>query len=301
MVIPTYNRSHFIERAVHSVLNQTYVDFELIVVDDHSTDDTMEKVSAFMGLDSRVRFFCHEANRGAQSARNTGMRASQGDYVAWLDSDDEWLPTKLERQMDVFASDPGQKLAVVYAGHRRVYENGSPSQEIPPNLRGNVYQALLTRYGITAVTLLIRRRILEKIGFCNENIRAFQEWDLCIRLAEHGDFEFVKETLAVYHLHNSLTISKNLKQSALGYMDVVNAHRSNIIQYAGSRVLAEHFMNVGDLFVRAGNFRTAGSCFLQSVIASPGYVRPWKHLLALSLGSTAYRKLRKYFPSSGGG
>ena len=97
VIIPTYNRAHLIGRAIRSVLDQTYQDWELIVVDDASTDDIPGIVKGF--TDGRVKYIRHDENKGAAAARNTGIQAARGAYIAFLDSDDEWLPEKLERQV----------------------------------------------------------------------------------------------------------------------------------------------------------------------------------------------------------
>lgn len=94
VVIPTYNRAHLVGRAIQSVLNQTYQDFEIIVVDDGSTDNTEEVVKSFN--DPRIRYIRHDQNRGGSAARNTGIKMARGEYIAFQDSDDEWLPEKLE-------------------------------------------------------------------------------------------------------------------------------------------------------------------------------------------------------------
>src|SRR5258705_13939604 len=99
VVIPTHNRSEFLRSAIASVLGQTYQDFELIVVDDASTDSTAEVVVSFN--DSRIKFIRHQTNQGGSAARNTGIRASKCDYIAFLDDDDEWSPRKLSKQVEV--------------------------------------------------------------------------------------------------------------------------------------------------------------------------------------------------------
>src|SRR3989344_1865760 len=96
VVLPTYNRAHTLERAVRSVLNQTHKDFELIVVDDGSTDNTRDIVVSF--ADGRIRYIKHESNKGVAEARNTGIGASRASLIAFQDSDDEWLPHKLALQ-----------------------------------------------------------------------------------------------------------------------------------------------------------------------------------------------------------
>ena len=99
VVIPTYNRAPLIGRSIKSVLNQTYQDFEIIIVDDASTDNTKEVVSNFN--DERIRYIQHEENKGEAAARNTGIKATRCDYIAPQDSDDEWIPEKLSTQIEL--------------------------------------------------------------------------------------------------------------------------------------------------------------------------------------------------------
>ncbi len=100
VIIPTYNRANLVSRAIKSVLNQTYQDFEIIVVDDCSEDNTEEIVKSFN--DSRIRYIKHKKNKGGSAARNTGIKRARGKYIAFLDDDDEWLPSKLEKQIMLF-------------------------------------------------------------------------------------------------------------------------------------------------------------------------------------------------------
>jgi len=100
VIIPAYNRAHLIGRAIKSVLNQAYQDFELIIIDDCSTDNTDEVVREFQKKDNRIIYLKHDQNKGGSAARNTGIKVSKSEYIAFLDSDDEWLPEKLEIQME---------------------------------------------------------------------------------------------------------------------------------------------------------------------------------------------------------
>lgn len=98
VIIPTYNRAHLLGRAIQSVLAQTYEDFEIIVVDDASTDVTEQVVKSF--ADDRINYIRHQKNKGGSSARNTGIKAAKGEFIAFLDSDDEWVPKKLEKEIN---------------------------------------------------------------------------------------------------------------------------------------------------------------------------------------------------------
>jgi len=127
VVIPTYNRAQFIERCVCSALQQTYRDLEVIVVDDGSNDGTDIRIDNLKRTDSRLHFLRHDKNRGAQAARNTGIYAARGKYIAFLDSDNEWMPDKLERQLPLFENN-NNKVGVVYSGFTWQYSDGRPSR-----------------------------------------------------------------------------------------------------------------------------------------------------------------------------
>ena len=116
VIIPTYNRAKLLPRAIKSVLNQTFKDFEVIIVDDGSTDNTEEVINEFQKHNKRIKYIRHEKNKGAAAARNTGIKIAQGEYIAFQDSDDEWLPNKLEKQMEIFESAPAE-IGVVYTDY----------------------------------------------------------------------------------------------------------------------------------------------------------------------------------------
>jgi len=291
IVIPTYNRGSFIERAVYSALTQTYPDLEVIVVDDDSTDDTPERIAALQRVDHRVRYLRHETNRGAQAARNSGIQAAQGSYIAFLDSDNEWLPTKLERQMEVFTH-AGEEIGAVYCGFRRVSETDGFVADLRPRHRGHIYQVALTEWIADTSTLVVRREELERAGPFRELIRSNQEWDLCIRLAQHCAFDFVPERLVLYHLHSLPTISKDLLRDAYGYLDVVNAHRTEIVQECGRGALGKHYFMAGQRFMIVGRLDLARQSFLQSLRLAPFSSIALLYLGATFLGNRGYSFLR---------
>ena len=140
VIIPTYNRKHLLKEALGSVFSQTYKNLQVIVVDDGSTDNTQDIISDFK--DKRITYI-KQGHRGASSARNKGIENAKGEYTAFLDSDDRWLPTKIEKQMDVFKNskvNPG----VVYCGIEYMDENGKKIRgERLPAYRGNIFLHLL--------------------------------------------------------------------------------------------------------------------------------------------------------------
>jgi glycosyltransferase involved in cell wall biosynthesis len=192
VVIPVFNRPVAVRRAIESVLAQTFQDFEIIVVDDGSTDDTAASVSGVE--DPRVMLIRHPCKRGGSAARNTGIKASSGLYIAFLDSDDEWLPLKLERQLQLFERS-GDELGLVYSGSVWVFEDGSTETRIPKRHK-DIVRALLTANVIGETSVgIVRRAALEAIGGFDENLPAAQEMDLWLRVCERFPIDFVPEAL----------------------------------------------------------------------------------------------------------
>ena len=118
VIIPTYNYGRFIERAVNSVLSQSYQDYEIIIIDDGSTDDTKNRV-VVKYHDERIIYIRHDMNRGPSAARNTGIKSSKGEFIAFLDSDDEWEPDKLYHQINLFRN-ASSDIGCVYCGARNI-------------------------------------------------------------------------------------------------------------------------------------------------------------------------------------
>jgi glycosyltransferase involved in cell wall biosynthesis len=291
VVIPTYNRAELVERAVHSVLSQTYPDLEVIIVDDASTDNTRDRIKALQQVDRRIQYFRHDNNRGAQVARNTGIQAAKGEYMAFLDSDNEWLPRKLERQMVLFfpkADSPG----VVYCGYSKVSAGSDVLNEYVPRYRGLVYKQVLGDWLTDTSTLVVRKDILERIHGFDENIRAYQEWDLCIRLSRECEFDFVPECLTLYHQHALPSISKDHLRDAYGYLGVVDTYREAILGECGRRTLSEHYLTTARLFILANRFDLARAYFLKSVRYDPLKIKAMMHFGASLLGRDVYRFLR---------
>jgi O-antigen biosynthesis protein len=196
VVVPTYNRATLVCRAVRSVLAQTFPDYEVLVVDDGSTDETEEAVRSIP--DPRVHYLRQSRNRGVSAARNRGIRAARGEFIAFLDSDDEWLPEKLERQVRVLQEAP-EEVGLVYSGVRSVDGSGS-GWTFRPRHRGDVYGEILEANPIhSGSSVMVRRNVVRTAGFFDEGIPAIEDFDYWIRIARFYRFEAVDEPLVRYH------------------------------------------------------------------------------------------------------
>jgi glycosyltransferase involved in cell wall biosynthesis len=201
VIIPTYNRAHLIGRAISSVLQQTYNDFELIVVDDGSVDNTAEIVNSFN--DRRIRLVRHHRNRGVSAARNTGIKMSRGEYVAFQDSDDEWLPRKLEKQLDLFKNDRSGDLGLVVCEYMIISEKGE--KRCSPRINSLNYEQLLRHfggYGEATQRFMLKRDLTSSELYFDESLHAWEEWDLLFRISRICRIDYVREMLVKYYRHD---------------------------------------------------------------------------------------------------
>jgi glycosyltransferase involved in cell wall biosynthesis len=290
VVIPTYNRAHIIGRAISSALAQTFQEWELLVVDDGSTDSTEEMVRRVQDL--RVRYLRHDTRRGASAARNTGIRAARGEYVAFLDSDDEWLPKKLETQVEVFRRGP-DVLGVVCTGWLSNASDGEVKRHMPSGA-GRIYHRVLrgaARVTNTTSTLMCRRNVLVAVGGFDEALPALQDHDLWFKLSHVCEVDCLSEALAVYHTDDSSRISASPER-------VLEGHRLLLEKYATEfqrdrRALAWRLSLIGSLYYNRGALRESGRYYLESLSAFPFQPRV---ILRLILGTSPwlYRHRRFY-------
>jgi glycosyltransferase involved in cell wall biosynthesis len=278
VVIPVFNRPAQVDRAIRSVLAQTYQDFEIVVIDDGSTDETTAVVAAFE--DPRITLIRHERNRGGSAARNTGIRAGTAPYIAFLDSDDEWLPTKLERQLEVFGRS-GDQLGLVYTGADRVEADGTVQRHIPRAI-ANLPFALLTENVIGETSLgMVRRSAFDVTGVFDESLPAAQDMDMWLRLCERFSADFVPEALVRVVRGKSGRISVNAASGSAGREMFRRKHKAKLIQH---RILHLHLRKSGWWYLReARDARQARRCFLQAIAARPTALRTYGMLLAASL------------------
>lgn len=215
VVIPTYNRANLIGRAIQSVLGQTYQNFELIVVDDASTDDTKQIVKGFQ--DDRIEYIGHNKNKGGAAARNTGIQKANGKYIAFLDSDDEWLSTKLEKQLNCF-SQGSDSIGAVYCSHYTQDDSLGYRRGPSSNLKkGDLRKLLLSGWCPATTSLFVLpKKVLNESGLFDERLTSFQDYDLWIRVAEYYEFEYVKEPLVIKHQHSGDQIAKDFKPRTKG-------------------------------------------------------------------------------------
>ena len=274
VIIPTYNRAHLISRAIKSVLNQTYQDFEVIVVDDGSTDNTEEVIKEFQKKDERIKYVRHEKNKGGSAARNTGIKAAKGKYIAFLDSDDEWLPEKLEKQMKVFENAPA-KVGVVYTDMWRTMRNKRKYYFSSPMITpedGIIYKQALDYkvMNIGIQTAVIKREVFEKVGMFDEKFPRFIDLEFFIRISKHYYFYHLGEPLVNY-FDADKGISANTKALITARKLILEKYFKDIKE--DKKVLAKHYLGIAAALCINGEIEDGEIYFAKAFKAYPDIKR----------------------------
>ena len=278
VVLPAYNRAGSILAAVESVLGQTFRDLELLVVDDGSTDGTM---AALEGIrDPRLRLLANPRNLGAGAARNTGIRAARGPWVAFQDSDDEWLPQKLTLQLARLDA-MGDGYVAAYCGMAIVggLDDGAgrtslryiPDPTIA-GVEGDIHAALLRESLVSTQTLIARRDKLLAIGGFDESLSALEDWELAIRLSELGRFAFVDEPLVMQHF-SANSITKHRDRRLAARQSIVAKHLLTL--RVNAALLAQHYRAIAGEQRRLGLIAEARASLAEARGLTPFDPKLW--------------------------
>ncbi|WP_404787654.1 glycosyltransferase family 2 protein [Altericista sp. CCNU0014] len=235
IIIPAYNAMKYLPETVETVLQQTFQDYDVIIVNDGSTDDVETWVA---NLNHPKIKLISQANQGLSGARNTGIQNAQGDYIALLDADDLWHPTKLEKQVQLL--DRFANAGLVYTWTALMDESGRPTGRFfSAEDEGKVWKKLIEFNVVGCGSVpLIRRSCFDTVGLFDRNLRSFvEDWDLWLRMAPHFEFKVVKEPL-VYYRQLPSSASRNWEAMAQSYQIVIEKNFSTApdsMQYLKAR------------------------------------------------------------------
>ncbi|MGP8011935.1 MAG: glycosyltransferase family 2 protein [Halobacteriota archaeon] len=277
VIIPTYNRAHVIGRSIESALHQTHQDLEILVVDDGSTDNTSDAVQPFL-QHPQVKYLCHEKRKGQQAALNTGIKNSCGEYIAFLDSDDVWIPEKTDLQLSAINARGGNHIALTAmwwtAG------DGSYKIKYLKKYNGYVYPEMLAEPGPSYCCMLVPTNCLRQIGFLDESTFALTDWDTCISLSRYYEFVTVDEPCAIIYTGEPDSMNQDSLLQALSRERIVEKNQNDILRYVGPQGLARHFRITAFLFDAAGEFSRCKAYMLKAFRTDDK--NPATFLLALS-------------------
>jgi glycosyltransferase involved in cell wall biosynthesis len=256
IVIPAFNARATLGRALDSVAAQTYAAWEAIVVDDASSDGTAALVES--RGDPRCRVIRRATQGGPSAARNDGIAAAQGEWIAFLDADDEWLPEKLARQVAAVAACPGTSLVI--CDMRSVYEDGREGSSVfarqAPSAGGDAWKALLASSFVGTSAAMAPHALLKDIGGFDTGLKVGEDQDLFIRLALRGSVAVVSEALAVYHYQRASYSAGYASEQAAIVLGMVRRHlaaeRDRLTGSERRRILAQRYGRLGRNLVAAG-------------------------------------------------
>jgi len=227
VIMPNYNKEKYIGPAIQSVLNQTFRDFELIVVDDASTDGSSLAIQTYVDRDSRVRLVENTRNQGVGAAMNSGIKLSKGPCIAFLGSDDVLSPRKLELQVDALDKEPNP--TVIYCDWWSMDQDGKvlSADWVKPHAKdGMLFEELLKENFIIAnAVIMVPSVCFEKVGLFDPLLVSGQDYDLVLKLARNYPFKFILESLYGYRIHSDNSVRRLRRRSYYGYKaEVVNRH-----------------------------------------------------------------------------
>jgi len=242
-IITCYNREKLISRSINSVLNQSFQNFEIIIVDDCSIDQSVAVVNSI--VDPRIKIVKHDVNKGQNAALNTGINHSNYDYLAFLDSDDEWCSNYLMEMYNVYCTFPFISFA---------YSNFLNGPKLTLEGEKKYAETLNQGFLSSMITITAKKDAVEYIGKFDQKYTICQDDDFCFRLAKNFSFKVIDHQLAIIHGSEN-SMSNNLLDVAEGWAFLINNYKDDIIRYCGYKTLSKHFINISRQFFRCKNVK----------------------------------------------
>jgi glycosyltransferase involved in cell wall biosynthesis len=281
VIIPVYNSEKHIREALDSVLNQTYKNIEIIVVDDGSSDHTPEVIRTHYPM---IRYM-GQKNGGAAKARNLGIREASGEWIAFLDSDDIWLPTKVEQQVEYFKNHPD--VGFIFTDHINFHENGlqePPTQKREFLLSGDPVMTIFKNGKVNTSTVMMRREVIPKVGYFDETLRVAEDTDLWMRVAMQCRIDVMDQPLAKRRSRpDSLSSgAEALWRGVQGHIEKIREKQPAIAVRLGQALLDETYrracVNLGDHYFRHNQFQKARLEYKKSLHHGAGSRRVFCYL-----------------------
>lgn len=297
VIIPAFNAEAFISETLDSVLGQTFENYEIVVVDDGSTDDTRNVVES--RRDPRIRCIRQE-NGGASRARNRGIKNSSGELIAFLDADDLWLPQKLERQVEAFHEDPG--VGLLSTLHEAFFPETGEREMSGIRKRERLFSGPSVAYNIVAwsglatPTVMVPRWVLDEVGMFDPDLRNGQDDNLWVRIAARYPVELIDEVLVRCRLREGSLSSNhgNMFEDVLKSLDqyMADPDIAPLVRDAVDIRRARVFWNRGYRQLAAGDHQQARASLIKSIRIKPLKPARWLHLVLSFLPSRLVRTLR---------
>lgn len=295
LIIPAYNSEKFISSTIESVLNQTFKDFELIIVDDGSTDATASILSSYKEKDSRITVLSTPNSGGPVVPTNVGISKAAGTYITFLDHDDTWKAHKLETLHKEFSTN--KKPDFILSNVEIFFEKDGTSVSSKADIVDTtlaVEDLLSGKYFNTFSMMAVKRTLLERAGILDTKLRIFADYDLVVRMVALGaPYLFLKEPLVTYKIHgdnmSSLTASAVRRAEDLQRI----AEKNEVVFSSHKKSLSDVYSAIGSLYLYAGNKKMARSFYKKAILAHPWNYVVYIKSIVTCFGGSVYRSLLK--------
>ena len=284
VIIPTHNRSAFLRSAIISVLNQTFQNFEIIIIDDASEDDTRKVITSFN--EARIRGIHNQASKGAAGSRNIGVTNAHGEYIAFLDDDDEWLPAKLERQARLLDNSP-QEVGGICTG-RLVVEKASG--RVWP-VENHEHCDLSKGNFITTSSLLLRRRCFDECGLFDDEMPTSSDYDMWIRISKRFSFKIIGDSLVKYYVHDDYCLTRDYAKKIRG-LEMLLAKYDSVFR-PNSKELSRQYLELGVCYCYQGEVQKGRKAFGTAIRINPCEIRNYFNFGLSLLGAEHFKRLKR--------
>jgi len=289
IIMSTYNRLHLIGDAIRSVLNQTYRDFELIIIDDCPGKRAAEVVKKFE--DKRIIYVKHKQQKGGSAARNTGIRMARGDFIGFIDDDDEWLPEKLEIQMNAFERTPVDVGYCFSAAITIKNDEVESTTKVPEGIDNFYERALRSFNGFLGITLMVKKTVIEDVGYWDEAFPSHQEIEWVLRISKKYKGLSINKPLVRANMRGGHTqIGKNLKKRIIGREMILKKHYNEFRKRP--KILAKHYFQLALFYRDDEQFKQAKKAF-KKILPIHFKIRYFLHYLSMFLDGRIYKLIKK--------
>jgi glycosyltransferase involved in cell wall biosynthesis len=279
VIIPTHNRAEFLRSAITSVLNQTFQDFEIVIIDDASKDHTQEVITNFN--DARIKVIRNQFSKGDAGTRNIGIINSNGEYIALLDDDDEWLPEKLKIQTCLLDNSSPEVGGVC----THSFISGRVSSVFNPEKND-----LTEENFIRTSSILLRRECFEKCGLFDESMPTSSDYDMWIRISTKFSFKIIKNCLVKYYIHES--------RLTFNYDKMINGMEMLFEKHDGffnknPKAYSQRCLHLGVLYCYKGDVQKGRKALRKSMRMNPFEMRNYFNFSLSLLGAESFKTLKK--------
>lgn len=294
VIVTTHNRCDLLKCAIESALNQTYANIELIVVDDNSSDNTQELTRS---LKEKIIYMRHNKCLGGAAARMTGSKKASGEYIAFLDDDDQWTPNKLDVQVPVIEQSPS-KVGLIYAWMEYFRDNKSIGVHAP-ELRGNIFEEMLDKQAIGGCpTIIIKREVFDNVGYFDESLPRGNDGDFIRRITKHYQVDYVPQVLVKVYAGHADRISvnsvKNLKNAAIAFEERLASFKEDFDKYP--RQKATVLTKLGTTYIQTGQTKKGLYCLGNMLRCKVGWLHKCELLYRTAKGLAGF--IFRKFPHS---